>query len=126
MEEFYKKMLAKKAVNKLKWRDIGVVISKGESTIRTAFDRRSLSPLEMRELAIFYDLDMDFSHNDRKIEQAFKEEPADYITGAVEDIIAHHIYKKLEPHLELITNGIANLSIQLEDIANKMDAEEKS
>lgn len=126
MENFYEKMLALKGVKKLKWRDIGNVIQKKESTIRFAFQNKSLTQLEMRELAVYYDLDIDFSNHDRKIEQAFKKEVADHIPGAVEDIIAHHIYKKLEPHLELISNGIASLSIQLEDISNKMDTEEKS
>lgn len=106
MDEFYKKMLSKKALNKLKWRDIGNVVSKAESTIRTAFDRRSLSPLEIRELSVYYGLDIDFSHHDTKIEQYFKEEPADYIAGAVEDIIAAKVEKRLQKKLDYISHQL--------------------
>lgn len=125
MEDFYNKMVALKAVKRLKWREIGSVIAKGESTIRTAFERRSLSPLEMRELAVYYDLDMDFSNHDKKIRDTFKEEPADYINTNIEDIIAEKVEKKLQQHFEVLENLLSQIIMKNSRISKSLEKLEK-
>lgn len=47
---FYEKLLSYKAINKLSWSDIGVVVNKEQAAIRIAVTRESLSKLEIKEL----------------------------------------------------------------------------
>ncbi len=50
MDDFYNKLVSFKALNSLKWKDIGDVIGMKEATIRLAVKRESLTDLEKREL----------------------------------------------------------------------------
>lgn len=68
--DFYRKMLIIKASNKIGYRAIGEVIDMKEGATRMAFDRKSFSELEIRELTKHFKLEKNQdSKNSDKVEE---------------------------------------------------------
>ncbi|KAB8153360.1 hypothetical protein EZY14_009005 [Kordia sp. TARA_039_SRF] len=71
--DFYERILAAKALQKLSWADIGSKINMKEAAMRVAVKRKSLSELEIKELEKYFlsENKYDVDSTEEKIENQF-------------------------------------------------------
>ena len=55
--DFYDRLIAYKALNKLGFREIGDIVDMSEAAIRQAVKRKSLNRFQIQELEIYFELD---------------------------------------------------------------------
>jgi hypothetical protein len=109
--DFYEKLKGVKSVKKLTWTEIGAVVNKKEAAIRIAFDRKSLTQLERKELenifVKFYDED-DYRNKLREQDPEYPVYIPEHFSKnfSIEEQIADMVVQKLKPYFDEIKETI--------------------